>query len=80
VEDDRGGWHLFYSRWPRKLGHNAWVTHSEIAHATGPTPLGPWQHRDAILARVDQPATTCPGKRMTRETSVTHPSLYTKRP
>ncbi len=32
VEDD-GACQLFYSRWPRELGMNAWVTHSEIAHA-----------------------------------------------
>lgn len=46
--DDRK-YHMFYSRWPRKLGHYAWVTHSEIAHAVGDTPLGPWRHVGVAL-------------------------------
>jgi hypothetical protein len=33
VKGDDGKHHLFYSRWPRKLGNHAWVTHSEVAHA-----------------------------------------------
>jgi hypothetical protein len=31
VRGDDGKYHLFYSRWPSKLGHLAWVTHSEVA-------------------------------------------------
>ncbi len=42
-------YHMFYSRWPRKLGHLAWVTHSEVAHAVSTSPSGPWQHRDVAL-------------------------------
>jgi hypothetical protein len=49
VRGDDGTCHLYYSRWPRKLGHNAWVTHSEVAHAVGETPLGPFAHRDVAL-------------------------------
>ena len=49
VQDKEGLCHLFYSRWPRKLGHNAWVTHSEIAHATSANPLGPFKHVDVAL-------------------------------
>jgi hypothetical protein len=49
VQDDAGLWHLFYSRWPRGLGHYAWVTNSEIAHATASSPLGPWRHHDVAL-------------------------------
>jgi hypothetical protein len=49
VKGDDGKCHLYYSRWPRKLGHYAWVTHSEIAHAVGDTPLGPFAHRDVAL-------------------------------
>lgn len=44
VRGDDGKYHLFYSRWPKKLGHYAWVTHSEIAHAVGDTPMGPFRH------------------------------------
>jgi hypothetical protein len=49
VRGDDGKCHLYYSRWPRKLGHYAWVTHSEIAHAVGDTPLGPFRHREVAL-------------------------------
>ena len=41
--------HLFYSRWPRRLGHLAWVTHSEIARAVAPSPLGPFRHVEVVL-------------------------------
>ena len=44
VRGDDGKCHLFYSRWPRKLGHNAWVTHSEVAHAVADEPLGAFRH------------------------------------
>lgn len=44
-----GKCHLFYSRWPRQLGHNAWVTHSEVAHAVADNPLGPYRHVDVAL-------------------------------
>jgi hypothetical protein len=46
-EDNK--YHLYYSRWPRKLGHNAWVTHSEVAHAVGASPLGPFRFVDVAL-------------------------------
>lgn len=49
VRDDNGVCHLLYSRWPRELGHDAWVTHSEIAHATSDDPLGPYRHIDVAL-------------------------------
>ena len=49
VKGDDAKYHLFYSHWPRKLGFSAWVTHSEIAHAVGDTPLGPFKHRDVAL-------------------------------
>lgn len=42
-------YHLYYSRWPRELGHNAWVTHSEIAHAVADSPFGNMQHQDVSL-------------------------------
>ncbi|HEY9508480.1 MAG TPA: glycoside hydrolase family protein [Verrucomicrobiae bacterium] len=49
VKGDDGKYHLFYSRWPRSLGHVAWVTHSEVAHAVSDSPFGPWVHRDVAL-------------------------------
>jgi hypothetical protein len=49
IKGDDGKYHMFYSRWPRKLGHYAWVTHSEVAHAVSDSPFGPWKHRDVTL-------------------------------
>ncbi|MFD2256636.1 ThuA domain-containing protein [Luteolibacter algae] len=49
VKGDDGKYHMFYSRWLRKLTHEAWVTHSEIAHAVSDTPFGPWKHSDVSL-------------------------------
>ncbi len=49
VRSEDGKCHLFYSRWPRKLGHNAWVTHSEVAHAVADNPFGPYKHVDVAL-------------------------------
>ncbi|MDD4869438.1 MAG: glycoside hydrolase family protein [Kiritimatiellae bacterium] len=49
VRSDDGKCHLYYSRWPRKLGHQAWVTHSEVAHAVADNPFGPYKHVDVAL-------------------------------
>ncbi|TWU55594.1 hypothetical protein [Rubripirellula reticaptiva] len=49
VRDTDGKCHLLYSRWLRELGHNAWVTHSEIAHAVADSPLGPFRYVDVAL-------------------------------
>lgn len=47
--DVGGTCHLYYSRWPRTLGMNAWVTHSEVAHAVSDSPMGPFRHIDVAL-------------------------------
>jgi hypothetical protein len=47
--------HLFYSRWRRALGHLAWVTSSEIAHAVADHPQGPYRHVDVALPPRGQP-------------------------
>lgn len=49
VRDDQGKCHLLYSRWPRRLGHYAWVTSSEVAHAVADSPLGPYKFVDVAL-------------------------------
>lgn len=49
IRGDDGTYHLYYSRWPRALGHLAWVSHSEIAHAVSDSPFGPWRHQSVIL-------------------------------
>lgn len=53
VRDPDGLCHLFYSRWPREAGFNAWATHSEIARATSADPLGPYVHQDVVLPERD---------------------------
>lgn len=50
VKGEDGLFHLFYSRWPRSLGW-AWVTDSEIAHATSESPFGPFTFQDVALER-----------------------------
>lgn len=55
VEGEDGKFHLFYSRWPDALGHRAWVSHSEVAHAVADQPRGPYTHVGVALpARGDE--------------------------
>ena len=49
IKGDDGKYHLFYSRWPKKNGFDAWLTHSEIAHAVSKNPSGPWQYKETVL-------------------------------
>ena len=48
VKGDDGLYHMYYSRWKKDLGW-AWVTHSEIAHATSKTPFGPFEFKNLAL-------------------------------
>lgn len=48
VKGEEGLYHLFYSRWEKKLGW-AWVTDSEIAHAVSTSPFGPFTFKDVAL-------------------------------
>lgn len=43
--------YMFYSRWPRASGHEAWITHSEIALAKSDHPQGPYHHVKVIFSR-----------------------------
>lgn len=49
IKDEQGTYHLFYSRWPKKYGFFAWLTHSEIAHATARKPDGPYEKAETIM-------------------------------
>ncbi len=49
IKGDDGKYHLFYSRWPENLGHYAWVTSSEVAHAVSDSPFGPFKFADVTL-------------------------------
>lgn len=49
VKGDDGLYHMFYSRWLTEYGFNAWVTHSEIAHAISQDPNGPFKFKNIAL-------------------------------
>jgi len=49
IRDADGLCHLFYSRWPKRFGFYAWVTHSEIARAVADEPMGPYRHVETVL-------------------------------
>ena len=49
IKGDDGLYHAYYSRWPLDMGKNAWVTHSEVAHAVSKTPYGPYTFSDVTL-------------------------------
>lgn len=49
VRGDDGKYHLYYSRWKTSYGFESWVTRSEVAHAIGDTPEGPFHFHDVAL-------------------------------
>jgi predicted GH43/DUF377 family glycosyl hydrolase len=49
VKGEDNLYHMFFSRWPKSKGHEAWVTHSEIAHAVSDTLLGPYRFSAVCL-------------------------------
>lgn len=51
VRDSNGLYHLFYSRWPKSTGYDAWVTHSEIARATSDSMEGPFKHESVVFSK-----------------------------
>jgi hypothetical protein len=59
VKGPDGKYHLFYSRWPIKVGFApGWAIHSEIAYAVSDKPAGPYQHVNVALPpRGKNPAT-----------------------
>jgi hypothetical protein len=44
-----GKYHGYYSRWPESKGHDAWLSHSEIAHAVADSPEGPFVFKEVVL-------------------------------
>lgn len=49
IKGKDGQYHAIYSRWPKSRGNNAWVTHSEIAHAVSDKLTGPYVFKDLAL-------------------------------
>jgi predicted GH43/DUF377 family glycosyl hydrolase len=49
VKGKNGKFYMFYSRWPRAAGHEAWITHSEIALAVSDRAGGPYKHLNVVF-------------------------------
>jgi len=49
IKDKNGKFYMFYSRWPRKDGHQSWIYNSEIALAKADKPEGPYKHVKVLL-------------------------------
>jgi predicted GH43/DUF377 family glycosyl hydrolase len=54
VQGEDGKYYLFYSRWPRKSTHQAWVTESEVAVAVSDQATGPYKHVKVVLPKRDK--------------------------
>lgn len=54
IKGQDGKYYLFYSRWPRKSGHIAWATESEVAVAVSKCPTGPYTHLKVIFPKRDK--------------------------
>ena len=49
VAGDDHRYYMVYSRWPKSKGHEAWITHSELALAVSEDPAGPYRHLKVLL-------------------------------
>lgn len=49
VKGEDGKYHMYFSRWPVSRGFDAWVTHSEVAHAVSDNLFGPYRFSDICL-------------------------------
>jgi len=49
VKGDDGKYHMFFSRWKKSRGFDAWCTHSEVAHAVSDKLFGPYKFSDVTL-------------------------------
>ena len=46
---DDGIYYLYFSFWEKRLGFDAWVTHSRVGYATGTDPFGKFEYRGIAL-------------------------------
>jgi hypothetical protein len=49
IKGEDGKYHMFASRWSRKIGFGNWVTNSEVVHAIADTPIGPYVFHDVVF-------------------------------
>ncbi len=47
---DDGKYYLYFSFWPKKFGHDAWVTHSQVGYAVSDRPAGPFRYAGIALS------------------------------
>jgi len=45
-----GKYHGYYGRWPKELGHDGWLTDTEIVHSVADRPEGPFVPTGVIVA------------------------------
>jgi len=57
VRTDDGTCHLLFAMWPREEGFQAWVTHSQVGHATADCPTGPYAFQGMALEGSGDPNT-----------------------
>lgn len=46
---DNGRYHLFFSMWDKKFGHNGWVTNSKVGHAVSDDLFGTFEYKGIAL-------------------------------
>jgi hypothetical protein len=49
IKGDDGKYHMFASRWSRKLPHHSWMFASEIVRAVSDNPIGPFKFEEIVL-------------------------------
>lgn len=49
IKGEDGKYHMFASRWTKKVGFGNWVTNSQVVHAVADRPVGPYSFHDVVL-------------------------------
>lgn len=49
IKGEDGRYHMFASRWSKKVNFGNWVTNSEVVHAVADTPIGPYKTLEVVL-------------------------------
>jgi alpha-L-fucosidase len=49
IRTNDGAYHMFHTRWPKRIGFLSWLTHSEIVHEVADRPEGPYREVGVVL-------------------------------
>ncbi len=49
IKGEDGRYHMFASRWSKKVGFGNWVTNSEVVRAVADSPAGPYAFEEVVL-------------------------------